>query len=43
LLRVCHGVCRGETALHKAAMNGSVDMCDFLLKNGADVNSKNNE
>ncbi len=33
----------GETPLHSAAMNGSVDVTTLLLANGADVNAKDNQ
>ena len=35
-------VCSGDTPLHWSAENGSAATCDILLKNGADVNAKNN-
>ena len=36
-------VCSGDIPLHLSAGNGNVDICDILLKSGADVNAKNNE
>jgi hypothetical protein len=37
---VCHHVCSG-TLLDYAAASGSVEICEILMKNGADVNAKN--
>jgi hypothetical protein len=35
-------VCSGRTPLHESAESGMVDACDILLKNGADVDAKDN-
>jgi ankyrin repeat protein len=36
-------VCSGSTPLALASRDGNVDACDVLLKNGADMNAKDNE
>ena len=36
-------VCSGCTPLNCAAYIGKADFCDILLKNGADINAKDNE
>ncbi len=36
-------VCSGKTPLRRAAGEDKVDICEILLKNGADVNAKNVE
>jgi ankyrin repeat protein len=33
----------GKTALHWAAMNGKIDLCNLLLQHDADINAKDNK
>ncbi len=36
--RLCHNLQYGDTALHKAADNGHLEIATLLINNGCDVN-----
>ena len=43
LRRFDSGFCRGSTPLHSSSEKGHLDVCEFLVEKGANVNATNNE
>ena len=39
----CCGIVNSQTALHKAALRGHVDVCRFLLSRQVDVNATDHD
>ena len=37
------GILRGSTSLHWSSKQGHLEVCQFLVENGADVNAKDDE